>query len=135
MTDSDLSALLWVRSPKIYEDLPRQQLLATVCAGLQPAPHLWRKYLEEIEALQNRDSVNVEEAFALRFNPIAIQALGDVSLGEDEELDPDFITEVRRRVSVNLSMQQDASKTSAESDEAGRRFRQVHSVDRDTGRC
>jgi hypothetical protein len=98
MTDADLSALLWVRSPATAEELPRQQLLATVYAGMQPNAHLWSKYLAEIERLQQDGKVNDDEALILRSRPEARRALMDITLGAPGEVDTDTVESVVDRV-------------------------------------
>lgn len=102
MLDNVLAGLLWVRSPAIADDLPRQQLIATAYAGMQPGSHLWAKYLGEIERLQSTGVVDSDEAFILRARPEARRALMDVTLGEASDLDGDAITTVVERVRAEL---------------------------------
>jgi hypothetical protein len=102
MTDADLSALLWVRSPATAEDLPRQQLLAAVYTGMQPSAHLWAKYLLEIERLQRHGKVNDDEALILRSRPEARRALMDVTRGAASEVDTESVEAVVRRVRGSL---------------------------------
>jgi hypothetical protein len=120
MTDADLSALLWVRSPATAEDLPRQQLLATVYAGMQPGAHLWAKYLLEIERLQREGKVNDDEALILRSRPEARRALMDVTLGAPSEVDSDTVESVvdRVRETFEAPLREQVSRAEAERDEA-----------------
>jgi hypothetical protein len=101
MLDSDVAALLWVRSPAVAEDLPRQQLLATVYAGMQPGSHLWMRYVEEIERLEQSGSVSEDQAIVLR-SRTAREALMDVTLGETDNVDADSIGIVVERVRGSL---------------------------------
>ena len=91
MLESQVAALLWVRSPAIVEDLPRHQLLAAAYAGMQPVPHLWMRYAEEIERLEQRGQVNPEEAVGLRSRPEARDVLMDVTLGEPGNINPESV--------------------------------------------
>lgn len=102
MLDGELAALLWARSPVIAADLPRQQLLAAVYSGMQPSPHLWSRYLTEIEHLQGSGDINEDEAIILRSRPEARRALMDVTLGEAEELDDESTVSVVERVRAGL---------------------------------
>jgi hypothetical protein len=102
MTDADLSALLWVRSPASAADLPRQQLLATVHAGMQPSSHLWSRYLLEIERLQRDGKVDQDEALILRSRPEARRALMDVTLGATGVVDAEAVESVVDRVRDSL---------------------------------
>ncbi|HVB43641.1 MAG TPA: hypothetical protein VNF47_13170 [Streptosporangiaceae bacterium] len=103
MLDSEVASLLWVRSPAIADDLPRQQLLAAVYTGMQPAPHLWMKYVEEIERLQARGGVEPDEAIMLRSQPEARSALMDVTLGDTSKINPESVQVIVDRVRANLS--------------------------------
>jgi hypothetical protein len=102
MLDSDLAALLWVRSPAVAEDLPREQLLATVYAGMQPGSHLWVKYVEEIARLEQIGGVEPDEAFILRSRPEARRALMDITLGHADGVDAEAIGTVVERVRESL---------------------------------
>lgn len=101
MADADMAALLWVRSPAVSEDLPRNQLLATVYSGMQPGGHLWAKYLDEIERLQVSGRVNDDDALLLRARPEARAALMTVTLGADS-VDEESIAAVLARVRDDL---------------------------------
>lgn len=101
MLDADMAALLWVRSPAVSDDLPRNQLLATVYSGMQPGGHLWAKYLDEIERLQVSGRVNDDDALLLRARPEARAALMTVTLGADH-VDEESIAAVLARVRDDL---------------------------------
>jgi len=103
MLDSEVASLLWVRSPAVADDLPRQQLVAAVYTAIQPTAHLWMKYVEEIERLEQRGQVNADEAVILRSVPEAREALMDVTLGESNKINPGSVEEIVERVRGNLS--------------------------------
>lgn len=134
MTDADLSALLWVRSPATSEDLPRQQLLATVYAGMQPSAHLWSKYLLEIERLQRDGKVNEGEALILRSRPEARRALMDITLGAPGEVDAESVESVVDRVRETLEapLREALGRVEAERDEALRRADAAEAARRQT---
>ena len=122
MLDSDVAALLWVRSPAVAEDLPREQLLAAVYAGMQPGSHLWMRYVEEIERLETRGSVTSDEALVLRSRPEARRALMDVTLGEAGYVDEDSVGAVVERVRETLEgpLRSELGLVEAERDQARR---------------
>jgi hypothetical protein len=130
MLDSDVAALLWVRGPAVAEDLPRDQLLATVYSGMQPGGHLWLKYVEEIERLQQRGAVNEDEALVLRSRPEARRALMDVTLGEADSIDAESITTVVERVRETLEapLRDVINHTQAERDAALRSAQEAAAV-------
>ncbi len=103
MLENEIASLLWVRSPAVADDLPRQQLLAAVYTGMQPAAHLWIKYVEEIERLEARGEVNPDEAVILRSRPEARDVLMDVTLGETNKINSESMEIIVDRVRENLS--------------------------------
>lgn len=120
MFDGDVAALLWVRSPAAADDLPREQLLATVYAGMQPGSHLWQRYIEEIERLETVGDVNEDEAIILRSRPEARRALMDATLGDAEGITGDSIETVVERVREGLEghLRELLGKTEAQLDQA-----------------
>lgn len=103
MLDSEIASLLWVRSPAIADDLPKQQLVAAVYTAMQPPGYLWVKYVDEIERLEKLGEVNADEAVILRSIPLAREALMDVTLGESDKIGPESVELVVERVKENLS--------------------------------
>jgi hypothetical protein len=103
MLESEVASLLWVRGPAVAEDLPRQQLLAAVYTGMQPAPHLWVKYLEEIERLEARGVVNPAEAVLFRSRKEAREVLMDVTLGDPTKITPQSVEQMVDRFREEIS--------------------------------
>lgn len=69
---------------------------------MQPNGHLWVKYVQEIETLEQRGSVDAQEALVLKVNPEARRALMDVTLGEADAVDAASVGEVVDRVRESL---------------------------------
>ena len=103
MLEGTVASLLWVRGPAIGEDLPRQQLLAAVYTGMQPASHLWMKYVEEIERLESRGTVNTDEAVVLRSRPEARDVLMDVTLGDTTMINAESMELIVDRVREHIN--------------------------------
>jgi len=103
MLESEIASLLWVRSPAVAEDLPRQQLLAAVYTGMQPAAHLWMRYVEEIERLEARGVVNPDEAVLFRSRPEARDILMDVTLGDTSMINAESMEQIVHRVREDIS--------------------------------
>ena len=61
MMDSTLNALLWVKSPTSTPDLPKSQVVADCFTALAPSPALWSKFLQEVDRLERRGSVDTED--------------------------------------------------------------------------
>lgn len=98
VTDFALAAILWVRRPNAAESLPRKQLIATAYAGMQPAPHLWSAYLDEIDRLVDQGAVSPDDAVIFRSGHDPRRALMEVTLGEADELDADTMQDVLDRI-------------------------------------
>jgi hypothetical protein len=83
-TTESAASLLWVRSPAIAPDVPRQIVLATAYVGMQPSPTLWSKYLAEVESLEKNGQVSADDAVVLRSTRVGRDALMEESLGETD---------------------------------------------------
>ncbi|WP_181905715.1 winged-helix domain-containing protein [Microbacterium bovistercoris] len=97
MTDS-VASVLWVRSPAAAPDAPREMLLAAAYAGMQPNPVVWTKYLDEVDALEQSNSVTADEAVILRTSRISREALMEETLGISESVSPESPLTVLERV-------------------------------------
>lgn len=84
-----LATLLWVRSPAVAPDAPRDILLASAYAGMQPDPVVWNRYLDEIEQLEQAQSVSADEAIILRVSTTSRQALMSETLGDSAAVGPE----------------------------------------------
>ncbi|BBE24577.1 hypothetical protein MN0502_34600 (plasmid) [Arthrobacter sp. MN05-02] len=98
MTVEALASILWVRSPAAASDVPRQVLLASAYAGMQPSLHLWSRYLEEVEKLENSSAVTADEAIILRSSSVSRETLMDETLGDPEALTAESPKEVLNRI-------------------------------------
>jgi hypothetical protein len=96
--DTAAAAILWVRSASMEDEVPREQLLATAYASMQPNQTLWAKYLEEIDQLEARAEVSADEAAVLRATTVAREALMDETLGDGELMTADLPLQVLDRV-------------------------------------
>jgi hypothetical protein len=122
MLENEVASLLWVRSPVVAEDLPRQELMAAVYTGMQPAPHLWMKYVEEIERLEARGDVNPDEALVLRSRPEAGEVLMSVTLGDTNMINAESMEVIVDRVREQISSpyKREADSAAAARDKAER---------------
>ncbi|MFJ6453812.1 hypothetical protein [Paenarthrobacter sp. NPDC091669] len=89
MTDSAVAGILWARSPAVAADLPRSMVLAAAYAGMQPDPHFWSKYLDEVSALEARGAVSADDAVVLRSTTVGRTAVMEETLGVEDEITAD----------------------------------------------
>lgn len=83
LSTESLASILWLRNPAMAEDVPRDVILASAYAGMQPPPVLWRKYIDEVERLETLGSVSAEDAIVLRSTPVGREAFMEETLGTD----------------------------------------------------
>lgn len=106
ITTEALASILWVRSPATAPDAPRQILLASAFAGMQPSAHLWSKYLDEVDRLEKSETVSADEAIVLRSSRSSRDALMEETLGESDapmdEAPLAVLDRVRRGVAAPL---------------------------------
>ena len=106
VSDRDLTTLLWLKMPSWATDLPRKRLIADCYAAMQPEPHLWHRYLQEIERLKERRLLTVEDVILVRHSIEAKQALMERTLGEESAFVQGTVTEIleatRRHIQEEL---------------------------------
>lgn len=98
MTDSALAGILWARSPAVATELPRHMVLAAAYAGMQPDPHLWSRYVDEVGVLEGRGSVSADDAIVLRSTSVGRNALMEETLGIDAEMTSESPLAVLERI-------------------------------------
>jgi len=102
MTDSALAGILWARSPAVAGELPRNMVLAAAYAGMQPDPHLWARYVDEVTVLENRGVVSADDAVVLRSTSQGRNALMDETLGLESRLSSESPVDVLQRIKEEL---------------------------------
>lgn len=84
LTDYTLTNILWLKNPILSPDLPRKRIIADCYAALQPDEKLWRRYLNEIEKLDQSRQSSPDDVYLLRHSLYAKTALMELTLGEEE---------------------------------------------------
>ena len=98
MTLEALASILWVRTPAAASDVPKQVLLATAFAGMQPGVNLWSRYLDEIDRLEKSDAVTSDEAIVLRSSAVSRESLMEETLGDPDALTAESPVEILNRI-------------------------------------
>ncbi len=105
-TDYTLANLLWLKTPVQAPDLPRKRIIADYYAAMQPDERLWRRYLDEIDKLEQSGAVTAEDYYLLRHSLEAKFALMDLTLGEEEAFTegtvPEIIEVTKSRIRAGL---------------------------------
>lgn len=118
LTTEGLASILWVRTPAAASDVPKQILLATAFAGMQPGMNLWTRYLDEVAKLESRAAISVEEAIILRSSRSSRDWLMEETLGDDglltESSPLEVLEHMRSEIAAPLQKQVDALKSQVE---------------------
>lgn len=125
ITAEALASILWVRSPALADDVPRDVVLASAYAGMQPSPILWKKYIEEIERLEAAGSVSPESAVILRATSVGRDAFMAETLGDEAALGESLPLAVLDRVqaAIEQPLQNELSELGSRLNDAEQRAR------------
>ena len=102
ITDFTLANLAWLKAPMGAPAVPRTQLMAFSYAALQPSRELLGKYLGEIEKLEIQGVISERDHQLLRSSPIASNELMNLTLGDDEFLTEETVTQILERVTEEI---------------------------------
>jgi len=98
VTDFALANAAWLKTPLKSSTIPDTQLAALAYAALQPSEMLLEKYLEEIERLEARGDVAIEELQLLRGSPLAYDELMAYTLGDADAVTEDLLPRIVDRI-------------------------------------
>jgi hypothetical protein len=82
--DDFITTLVWLKNPATSPQLPRQRIIADCYAALNPPDDLWRKYLNEINRLQQAGNISDDDFHLLRFSSEARDVLMDLTFGDED---------------------------------------------------
>ncbi len=118
LSDSGLTAIVWLMEPREANDLPRKQMLANSFAALNPPDKLWRRYLAEIRRLHSAGDITDEDVGLLVFSSEARSELVDLTLGEVDAFAEGTVPEVLEaaRASARAGVEAELADRSQEAD-------------------
>ena len=102
ITDFTLANLAWLKAPMGGPAIPRTQLMAFCYAALQPSGELLGQYLNEIEKLESEGRISERDLQLLRSSPLVPTELMHLTLGNDELLGEETVTQILKRVSDEI---------------------------------
>ena len=102
ITDFTLANLAWLKAPMGGPAVPRTQLMAFSYAALQPSRDLLSKYLVEIEKLEEQGAIAERDHQLLRSSPLVSKELMGLTLGDDEFLTEETVSEILERVTDEI---------------------------------
>ncbi len=116
ITDFSLANMAWLKAPMGAPSLPVSEILAFSYAALQPSKDLLNKYLVEIDRLEKQGTITERDHQLLRSSSVAQDELMRLTLGDEESLNQEMVTETLRRIS-NEIRKEESSRLTAEQEE------------------
>lgn len=102
ITDFSLANTAWLKAPHGALEVPKKELLAFSYAALKPPPGLLEKYLDEIDRLEEQGKITARDHQLLRSSLAASDEMMDMTLGEEDALTEQTITETLKRVTEEI---------------------------------
>ncbi len=106
ITDFSLANMAWLKAPLGAPAIPMAELLAFSYAALEPSMELLEKYLSEIDKLEKQGKITARDHQLLRSSQLAQTELMNLTLGEEEALTEQTVTETLRRVTEEIKKEE-----------------------------
>jgi hypothetical protein len=106
ITDFSLANMAWLKAPMGAPSLPTTEILAFSYAALQPSKELLNKYVTEIERLERQGKITERDHQLLRSSSLAQEELMSLTLGDENALTEETITETLQRVSSEIKKEE-----------------------------
>ena len=106
ITDFSLANMAWLKAPLGAPAVPMTELLAVSYAALQPSVELFEKYLSEIDKLEKQGEITARDHQLLRSSQLAQTELMNLTLGEEDALTEQTVTETLRRVTEEIKKEE-----------------------------
>ena len=113
ITDFSLANMAWLKAPLGAPTLPMVEVIAFSYAALEPSNSLLDKYLTEIDKLEKQGKITERDHQLLRSSEIAKRELMNLTLGEENALTEQTVTETLNRV-VSEIKKEESDKYQAE---------------------
>ena len=107
--DVFLATIAWLQAPNTFEVVDASRFLADCYAAIGVDDTLVMRFLGKVEQLRNRGGINDEDYYQLRMHRYALRVLGDVTLGDLDNLTDDTPLEVLARIEDRI--RRDAEET------------------------
>lgn len=102
ITDFSLANMAWLKAPLGDPGVPMKELLAFSYAALEPPRGLFEKYLNEIDKLEGQGKITARDHQLLRSSQVASVELMNLTLGEEDALTEQTVTETLKRATEEI---------------------------------
>lgn len=99
--DHHFGTLLWLKKPTAAPDLPRDMLIASCYAALNPPAALWHRYITEINKLRQQGDLTEEDYHLLRFDMGSKSSLLTITEGVPDAFVEGTVPEMLTRAKAN----------------------------------
>lgn len=106
ITDFSLANMAWLKAPLGAPTLPMSEVIAFSYAALQPSMGLLDKFLGEIDKLEKQGTITERDHQLLRSSGFAQQELMNLTLGEEDALTDQTVTETLSRVTNEIKREE-----------------------------
>lgn len=106
ITDFSLANTAWLKAPLGAPSLPQKEVLAFAYAGLNPSQHFWERILAEAEKLEKNNHISARDHQLLRSSTLVQDELMKLTLGEEDALTEQTITEAIQRVTEEIKLEE-----------------------------
>ena len=111
ITDFSLANMAWLKAPMGAVDLPEIEVLAFSYSALRPSKELLNKYLDETERLEKQGKITPRSHQLLRSHPQVDKELMDLTMGDEEALRKETITETLSRITNEIKKEESGKLT------------------------
>jgi len=98
--------MAWLKAPLGAPGLPMTEMLAFSYAALQPSKELLDKYMGEIDKLEKQGKITTRDHQLLRSSQLAQDELMNLTLGEEDALTEQTVTETLKRVTDEITREE-----------------------------
>lgn len=106
ITDFSLANMAWLKAPLGATNLPMTEVIAFSYAALQPSKTLLDKYLGEIDKLERQGTISERDHQLLRSSDLAQKELMNLTLGEEDALIDQTVTEILSRATNEIKQEE-----------------------------
>lgn len=102
-----MTRLAWVKKPLAKPELPRNLVIASAYAALNPPPALWHEYQREIARRREQGTVSEAEYYFLRSSREAREALMDETFGDEAAFTTGTVDELLAHAKASIQAEAD----------------------------
>lgn len=102
MSDTALTAQLWVTSSERKPGLPKRLLIADCYSALAPSPELWERWVRHLIKLRIREQLSEEQLQTLIYHQQTKALLCEIAHGDPDNVNDSTVAEVLARYKQEL---------------------------------